>query len=145
MWKEDRPYDEYQLLKRYRIGFQTMIIFALLVGINGFIKEFYIIWAPPIIEGIVLLYIPMFYFILMSLFKDAYLRKLDTGIAMIVIIGLVVIFNLFVIIQSLVYGTFSLVKDGMLSDGIVLPLLASFFGVILIFMIIKRIKDRREV
>lgn len=143
MWNEDKPYDEYQLLKRNRISFQTMILFALLVGINGFIKEYYITWAPPMVEAFVLIYIPMFYFTLMSLIKNAYFRELDTKVAVIFIMGLLVTFNLFVIIQGIIYGTFSLVEDGMLSDGIGQVLLVLFFGMIVIAAIINRMKERR--
>lgn len=145
MWKEDKPYDEYQLLKRHRIGFQTMIIFASLVAINGFIKEFYIIWAPPMIEALVLLYIPLFYFILMGLFKSAYFRRLDTHFATILMFGLGALLSLSLVIQNLIYGTFTLIADGMLADDVIVIFLVLFSWMVFIAAIVKRIQNRREV
>lgn len=140
---KEQPYDEYQLLKRNKISFQTMILFAVLIGINGFIKEVYITWAPVLIEAFVLIYIPMFYFVLMSVIKNAYFGIQKNHVAILFGLGIVVIFNLLLLIPKLIDGTFTLVENGMLSDSIMQLSVILFFAMIGSAAIINRMKERR--
>ena len=114
--KEDR-YDEFQIAKRHRIGFQAFFLTIVIIFLNGIIKTNYI-WADPMMEMLVLLYIPMMYMTVMSIWKGAYTsKKVKNPNVYIPAFALVVLFNLFVIGQSIWSGVFVLIEDGKLSNS----------------------------
>ena len=48
-------YDEFQLAKRHKIAYQTLIMLLVLVWINGYVKGSYGVWAEPYLESLVLI------------------------------------------------------------------------------------------
>lgn len=144
----NKHFDEFQLQKRNKIGYQTMILLVILIMLNGFIKQFYI-WAPPFIESIVLVYLAMFYLIIMGIFKNAYFGKnkiptthfvlwgVGFGVGLLSILGPV--------IQSIMYGQpiFQFVKDGMLDYSFLPVLYFLLFGIVFVGIIFKKYSESR--
>jgi len=139
---KSKNYDERQLLNRYRIGYQAMILMLFLVGINGMIKEFYYVWAPPLIEANVIIYIPATYFIIMGITKDAYLRKKDHPIFSIVSIGVFMVLCIYLILSSIRLETFSLIENGQLSHSIIPVILFLYSASIFIALLVRKLLDR---
>ena len=81
-----KRYDEKQLLDRYKISFETMVLMALLIFISGMIKIFHGQWAAPNTEMIILLSIPLTYFTIRSVLKGAYFTSYDEKYRWLVII-----------------------------------------------------------
>jgi len=48
-------FDEFQIAKRHRIGYQAFILTIALIVVNGIIKMNYS-WADPLMEVLVLIY-----------------------------------------------------------------------------------------
>lgn len=140
--KEDR-YDEFQIAKRHRLGFQAFFLTIAIIFLNGIIKTNYI-WADPMMEMLVLMYLPMMYMTVMSIWKGAYTsKKVKNPNVYIPMFGLVVLFNLFVIGQSIWSGVFVLIEDGKLSNSSSILFTTVFFTLITIVMIIRRAADFR--
>ena len=85
-------YDGFQLAKRHKIAYQTLIMLLALVWINGYVKSSYGVWAEPYLESLVLIYIPGFYFAGRSIWLNAYIRANDRPsmpILMIILTGFI--------------------------------------------------------
>lgn len=136
-------FDEFQLANRHRIAFQTLFIAIALIGVNGFIKENYLVWAPPYLESLVLIYIPMMYFFMMSIAKNAYLSRRDHPVLLITLFGFVAFMSLLPIALSAIDGEFHLIEHGQLSDRIGGLLLGISFGGGFVASLIRRVLDRR--
>ena len=136
-------YDEFQLANRHRIAFQTLIIVMALLMINGYIKNFYGVWAPALLEMLVLMYIPMMYFVLMSIVKNAYLRRKDQPVLYIVLFAFAAIMGLFSVVPSIVNGTFVFIENGQLTDRIGSLFITTFAGGTSVALLIRRIRNRR--
>lgn len=141
---ENRRYDEYQLKNRNRIAFQTMIILLILVMLNGFIKDSYGIWAPPIIESLVLIFIPGMYFAIMSIAKNAYFSKRDYPVLIMLLFGLAAVLGLFANVPAILNRTFIFVENGQLSNQISSLFIPILFGTMLIAIIIRKWIDKRK-
>ena len=142
--KQDR-YDEFQIAKRHRLGFQAFLLTITLIFVNGMIKMNYI-WAEPMMEMLVLIYIPLTYMTVMSIWKGAYTsKKVKNPNVYIPMFGLVVLFNWFVIGQSIWSGVFVLVEDGKLSISSGILFTTIFFTLITITMILRRAADFRMI
>ncbi len=136
-------YDEFQLAKRHRIGYQAFFLTIGLILVNGFIKMNYI-WAEPMIETLVLLYIPVTYSTVMMILKGAYTsKKARNTYLYIPMFGIVALFGLFVIVQSLWSGVFVFVEDGKLANSAALLFQTTFFTLVAVTMIIRRAIDFR--
>lgn len=137
-------YDEFQLANRHRIAFHTMILVMVLVWSNGFFKESYGTWASPQIEALVLLYLPGMYFAVMSIAKNAYLRKKDSSVLIISLFSLIVVLGLFTIIPSILEERFTLVENGQLNDRIGSLLVTGLFSAMLITLLIRKRIDKHQ-
>lgn len=140
--KQDR-YDEFQIAKRHRLGFQAFFLTIALIVANGIIKMNYI-WAEPLMEMLVLMYIPLTYLTAAMIWKGAYTsKKVKNPNVYIPMFGLVVLFNWFVIGQSIWSGVFVLVEDGKLATGSGILFTTVFFTLTTIAMIMRRAADLR--
>ena len=81
-------YDEFQIANRHRIAFQSFILVLILIGVNGYVKAGYGVWATPLLESFILVSIPGMYFAMMSIAKNAYFSKNDNPMFSIVLLGL---------------------------------------------------------
>lgn len=140
--KQDR-YDEFQIAKRHRLGFQAFLLTIALIVVNGMIKM-NTIWAEPMMEMFVLIYIPLTYMTVAMIWKGAYTsKKVKNPNVYIPMFGLVVLFNWFVIGQSIWSGVFVLVEDGKLSNSTGILFTTVFFTLTTITMIVRRAADIR--
>ncbi|MCG7336671.1 hypothetical protein MHZ95_15500 [Sporosarcina sp. ACRSM] len=140
--KQDR-YDEFQIAKRHRLGFQAFFLTIALIVANGIIKMNYI-WAEPLMEMLVLMYIPLTYLTAAMIWKGAYTsKKVKNPNVYIPMFGLVVLFNWFVIGQSIWSGVFVIVEDGMLATSSGILFTTIFFTLATIAMIMRRAADLR--
>ncbi|WP_342514147.1 hypothetical protein MKY34_05150 [Sporosarcina sp. FSL K6-1522] len=136
-------YDEFQVAKRHRLGYQAFFLTIVLIFVNGFIKMNYI-WAEPLMETLVLLYIPMLYMTVMAIWQGAYISKKEKNPNVYIpMLGVAVLFNWFVIGYSLWDGVFVLVVDGKLVNSASILFTATFFTLIVVTMIIRRAADFR--
>ena len=136
-------YDEFQVAKRQRLGYQAFFLTIVLIFVNGLIKMNYI-WAEPLMEMLVLMYIPMLYMTVMSIWQGAYISKKEKNPNVYIpMLGVAVLFNWFVIGYSLWDGVFVLVKDGKLANSSSILFTATFFTLVIIAMIMRRAADFR--
>lgn len=140
---KNKKYDELQLLNRYKIGFQAMIIFAVLVLLNGLIKEHVTVWATPLTEAFIIIYVPLIYFFTMALIKNAYFRKMDDLNVIIIIFGIVLTINTIVTFFSIAEGTFVLIENNKLSSSITQLLLNIFWAILFFGVLLKKVNDKR--
>lgn len=136
-------YDEFQLANRHRIAFQTLMITFLMIMINGYIKFFYGIWAEPMLEMFVMIFIPVMYFTIMSIVKNAYLRQTDQPIVIILLMGFAAIMSSAAVISNITSGLFMLIEDGQLSQQVGSLLLTFFTGSTTVALLIRRVKNKR--
>lgn len=110
-------YDEFQLAKRHKIAYQTLILLFAMVWINGYVKSGNGVWAVPYLESLVLIYVPGFYFASSSIWQNAYIRANDRPsmpILMMVLTGFIAAFGLLSLGFSIFSGTFRVVDNGQL-------------------------------
>ncbi len=83
-------FDEYQLMKRYRVSFQTLILLLIMVFINGMVSDHYM-WATPIVQAMIIVSVSTAYFVSVCLFKDAYIgnhtRNKAAGLVLFFVLG----------------------------------------------------------
>ena len=140
--QQDR-FDEFQIAKRHRIGYQAFILTIALIVVNGIIKMNYS-WADPLMEILVLIYIPMMYLTVMAIWKGAYTSKKEKNPNVYIpMFGLVVLFGWFVIGQSIWSDVFIFTENGKLSNSSGILFSTTFFTVTTITMIIRRAIDFR--
>ena len=138
-------YDEYQIINRQKIAFQTLIITLALVLLNGAIANFYE-WTSPLLQAIVILYFSIGYFITRAIFKNAYLStKVKHSYISALCFFVVGILNTWVFFRSLSYfGYAALIRDGKLHDGANPLMLGVFFLYVSAIIIITILLDRRQ-
>lgn len=106
--------DKLQL--RYQITMHTLLIFILAVFFNGLIKQLYV-WAQPMAESLLLLFIPATYFITAAIVKDAYFsdktRRPPFLFPMLAAGGL----SLLLFLYGIYSGDFHIFESGKLSNS----------------------------
>lgn len=128
-------FDEYQIMTRQKVAFQTLMLTLALIFLNGLIKEQYI-WASPMIESLILICIPTMYFTTVSLFKNAYLSmKEKNANSRIVIFGLMGSFSL---VLFLFFNKKEILYNGCLQNKASQLILAFFFLYLAAIMIINK-------
>ena len=136
-------YDEFQLEKRHRLGYRAFFLTLVLILVNGFIKMNYI-WAEPLMEMLVLMYIPVTYLTVIAILKGAYISKKEKNPNVYIpMLGVVVLFNWFVIGYIVWSGMFVLIEDGKLATSSSLLFTTIFFTLVTMAMIIRRAADFR--
>lgn len=138
-------YDEFQLAKRHRIAYQTLIMLIIMVLINGYVKSSYGVWAEPYLESLVLIYIPGYYFASRSIWQNAYIRANDRPsmlIIMMVLMGFIAAFGLLSLGFSVFSGTFRLVENGQLGGDIGILLMSLLFAMMFVLLIVRWWMDR---
>ncbi len=140
---QEERFDEFQVAKRHRLGYQAFALTMTLIIVNGIVKMNYI-WADPLMETFVLLHIPVTYLTVMLILKGAYTsKKAKNPNVYIPMFGLVALFSLYVFVQSLWYGTFVLIEDGKLANNASILFQTIFMSLVTIAMIMRRAADRR--
>lgn len=136
-------YDEFQLANRHGIAFQSLIIAMAVIMISGYIKYFYGIWAPPLLEMLVLVFIPGMHFMIMSIVKNAYLSRKDYPGLVIVCFLLAAVMGIFSFVPAMIDGRFVFVENGQLSDQVGSLFITAFAGGASIALLIRRMKNRK--
>ena len=137
-------FDEFQVAKRHRIGNQAFFLTIALIVINGIVKMNYL-WADPLMEMLVLMYIPVTYMTVMIAWKGAYLSRTDKNSYLYIpMFWFVALFNWSIIGYTLWdSGMFVLVKDGKLAPSSSILFTTIYFTLIVIAMIMRRVADAR--
>ncbi|WP_172370603.1 hypothetical protein [Sporosarcina jiandibaonis] len=136
-------YDEFQISNRHRIGFQSFILAMILIGLNGYIKAGYGIWASPLLEAFIMVWIPGLYFAVMSISKNAYFSKNDYPIALVFLLGLAATMGVFSTVPFIFSEEYPLIENGQLSDRIMGLLIAIISVGMGVAMIVRRVLNRR--
>lgn len=136
-------YDEFQVAKRHRIGNQAFFLTIALIVINGIVKMNYL-WADPLMEMLVLMYIPLIFVAVMLILKGAYLSRKDKNSYLYIpMFGFASLFSLFVLAQSVWSGVFAPIKDGKLDNSASILFIAAYSTFMTIAMIVRRRRDMR--
>ncbi|QUW20304.1 hypothetical protein JSQ81_10500 [Sporosarcina sp. Marseille-Q4063] len=136
-------YDEFQLATRHKIAFQSFILVLILIGVNGYVKAGYGIWASPFLESFILVWIPSMYFAVMSIVKNAYFSKNDYPVLVAVVLGLAATMGFFSTVPFIFSEEFPFIENGQLSDrimGLLIAIISVGMGVALI---VRRALNRR--
>lgn len=136
-------YDEYQLAKRHKIAYQTLIGVFGLTLVNGYVKSNYGVWAEPHIESLMLVLLPGFYFASASILQNAYFRMKDYPISILLLSGFAMGFGLLIIGIFAFSGSFQLIENGKLSGDIELFLFTLLFLVVFLTLMIRKKLDSR--
>lgn len=136
-------YDEYQLAKRHKIAYQTLILLLGLIFVNGYVKSSYGVWAEPYVESLVLVLVPGFYFAGASIWQNAYFRMKDYPMMTLLLSGFAMLFGLLIIALFVFSGSFHLIEEGKLGEDIELVLFSALFMMIFLLLITRRRLDRR--
>ncbi len=136
-------FDEYQMSIRYKAIAQCFCMTLILVIINGFVGQYYV-WAPSMIQALILITIPTIYFITVTTFKSSYLSNRDKNPKVLIILFLIIgCMNMVTVISGIISLGFEYyLKDGMLTDNFGPIILTIFFIYTAICVAIKYIKDK---
>ena len=134
-------YDEKQLVDRYRISFETMMLTFILIIISGLIKIFHGPWAANNTEMIILLSIPCTYFSIRSILKGAYFSRDENHTFVLMLFAFIGIMNIATIILSVTEGKM-LIENGMLTENLFQLFIALPFFAILVSYLIKKMINK---
>ncbi|WNY29072.1 hypothetical protein MmiEs2_12860 [Methanimicrococcus stummii] len=139
-----KHYDERQLIDRYRISFETLMLTFVLIFANGMIKLAYGPWAAENTEMMILLAIPTTYFLIRAVWKGAYfsaqMKSYTWSLVLFAILGL---FNISVSIYSIMNGG-TAIENGMPSENLFQFFLGIPFLAIPIVYMIKKAVTKEE-
>lgn len=134
-----KHFDERQLIDRYKISSETMMLTFILIFISGFIKIFIGPWAAANTEMAVLVFIPTTYFLIRAVMKGAYfsvrLKSYTWSLFIFAIIGLANLGNF--IVQLMKDGM--IIENGMLSETL-FPLFLSMPFLFLVLTCLIKMK-----
>ncbi len=134
-------YDEFQVAKRHRYGHHAFFLTIALIVVNGIVKMNYL-WTDPLMEMMVLLSIPMTYLTVRLIVSGAYIKKKEKNPNVYIpMFGMVSLFSLFVIVQSIWSDVFAPIRDGKLDNSAGILFIAAYTTLMTIAMIIRRAKD----
>ena len=137
-------YDEKQLVDRYRISFETMMLTFLLISICGMIKIFHGPWAADNTEMVILLSIPFTYFSIRSVLKGAYFSRDKNHTLVLILFAFIGIINIATVAISVMGGK-TLIENGMLTENLFQLFIAlPFFAIIVSYLIKKMINKNIE-
>lgn len=140
--QEDR-YDEFQVAKRHRYGHHAFFLTMALIIVNSIVKMYYN-WADPLMELLVLMSIPTTYMVVMTILNGAYMSRKDKNTYLYIpMFGVVSLFSLFVIAQSIWSDVFAPIKDGRLDNSAGILFIAANSTFMTIAMIVRRRRDIR--
>ncbi|WNY24104.1 hypothetical protein MmiHf6_14330 [Methanimicrococcus hongohii] len=133
-----KHYDEKQLLDRYRISFETMWLTFLLIFVSGMVKIFYGPWAADNTEMMVLVSLPIAYFMVRSVLKGAYFSVQQKSYAgTLIFLAAIGLLNIGISAVSLMNNG-SIIENGMLSENLFQFFLGLPFILIPIAYLIKK-------
>lgn len=136
-------YDERQLLDRYRISFETMWLTFLLIFASGMIKIVYGQWAADNTEMVILLIIPLTYFLVRSIWKGAYFSvdKRNYKWSLLIFAAL----GIFLVTASIIQitNTGAVIDNGMLTENFFQFFLAIPFLAVPVVALIKGMTEKK--
>jgi hypothetical protein len=139
-----KHYDEKQLIDRYRISFETMILTFLLIMLSGMVKIFHGQWTTDNTEMIILLSLPATYFMIRSVMKGAYFSKKEKHTTFtLILFAFIGIVNVITIVTYVMRGL-PLIENGVLTENLFQLFLALPFLSIPIAYLIKKMTDKNE-
>lgn len=136
-------YDEFQLANRHRIAFQTLILVMVLIGINGYFKASYGIWASPMLEAFVLVWLPGLYFAVKAIAKNAYFSKNDYPVFFVVLLGLAACIGFLSTLPFIVDKELSFIENGQIGDHFIGLLISIIAGVLGVALVVRRVINHR--
>jgi len=137
-------YDEKQLVDRYRISFETMMLTFILISISGMIKIFHGPWAADNTEMALLLSIPFTYFSIRSVLKGAYFSRDENHTFVLILFALIGILNVATVVISVLGGKM-LIENGMLTENLFQLFIAlPFFAIIASHLVTKMANKKTE-
>ena len=140
---QEKRFDEFQVAKRHRYGYYAFILMMVLIVMNGVVKMNYV-WADPLMETLVLMYIPVTYLTVMLILKGAYASRNDKNTNLYIpLFRIVALFSLFVLGQSIWSGVFAPIRDGKLDNSAAILFIAAYSTFMTIAMIVRRRRDTR--
>ena len=144
-----KHYDEKQLVDRYRISFETMWLTFILIFISGMIQIFHGPWAAANTEMVILLSLPVTYFMIRSVTKGAYFSRIEKSYTWsLILFAAIGILNLAALILIALRGD-PFIENGILTENlfqffIALPLLSIPITYLIRKAISKDVKEDEE-
>lgn len=122
----EKHFDEYQQSIRHRAAFRAMLGTYVLVLLNGWICTMHP-WAPPMMQAVVLVFLPTLYFVTATMARGAYLSRQErhpvaTGA---LFLGVGMLFA--VVTFTRLSGGATLVKNGQMTVEGISPMMTFFF------------------
>lgn len=140
--KAPAKYDERQVLARgkaFSRAFFTSLIYMAACAIADVME---IKWAELNVQMFLGIFVAIMVFALTCIFNDAYFTADNQKNYSIVLFGVVIACNLFVVIDNLINGE-SVLSNGILNRSSINVIVVVVFTVILISLIIKKIMDKK--
>ncbi|MDR2944222.1 MAG: hypothetical protein LBU81_03960 [Methanosarcinales archaeon] len=115
---DSKNYDERQMIDRYKISFETMLLTFVLIFISGMINIFHGPWAAGNTQMMILLSIPTSYFAVRVVLKRAYFSVRQKSYAVsLILFGATGLLNLGNFVLDLMNGG-SIIENGVLSEDL---------------------------
>lgn len=144
---KNEPYDEYQMMMRHKIGYQSFFLLVILLVVNAFVGESYK-WASPSMQTFVLIIITTFIFVTRLNFSNAYENKLtklplDSPIFYIVFGVVEIVYFVFFSSQGTEVINQIFIQH-YIPEGVLMLFTGVFFIYLGVIMFVKRFLDKRE-
>lgn len=140
---QEKFYDEMQVKTRGKIAFETMFLTFMLIFASTVVKTFFYVWATPYAELYILIGVPVFYFIVRSFLKDAYVPVNQSMNLSLILAAFVTVLGLLSILHSLRNGI-PFIENGVLMDSASGIYLTILFGTVLVLLLYKKRALRKE-
>ncbi len=142
-------FDEYQMSIRNKLYFKTLTLLIFAVLINGIYSHFVGEWADYLTQTMIILYIPLGYFVTFAVLNNVYFSKEDTKFnktAFMYSSIFIGVLNLFTTVSALTsLGIEHFIKNGYVDSTILMPITALYWLCVGISAFYKNTKNKKEV
>lgn len=139
-------FDELQQMKRYKYGYQSFILLAVLIMLNSVLNTMGIVWEQYPTNTFILLLTCCVYFISRCIWGDALVGPKDTPVRMTARTGVLVIFSIVIAVVAFGYAVTNLkppVGEEHGGGSMLFDYTLVMWVVIGVVWVMKRLRDRK--
>ncbi len=141
-------FDEYQMSIRNKLYYRTLIILLFTVIVNGVFSQIFGHWADALTQTIVIIYLPLGYFITFAILNDVYYSKSeskkskDLFMYSSLLLGALNSFTTFSALTDI--GIEHFIKDGWADTTIVMPLVSIYWLILGFTLLFKKLNEKKD-
>ncbi|MCB4208788.1 hypothetical protein [Arthrobacter sp. UM1] len=140
-----KNFDERQLAARRRVGTFSFFLLAILVLVNGIITDYTGPWASPLTQGLVLFWVSVGFFTVMSIWHGAFLTGKGDSAPYRILAAVTALVSFLSLAKKAVIGpSIDLGGPGHEGTDLTFLVMGLYFTAVVVAQFLRQRRDRRE-